>query len=578
MPLAEVQINIRDPGLGVVPASAGKTQVKIGVSQAGTANAVYAAGSTQAAKKALGSGPLLEAVLQVLSKGGGPVLFVPASISSYGTVAGVGTGSGLFKLEGAGTGTVTGSRGPENVVRVKVGTGGALGVATFQVAIGAGSAGYGPLVTTGADPYTYTVPGQAFTKLAFAAGTYVAGDIYTLQLDGTVSRTGSGTATLLDGSTNSPVDAYDIWVQIMTPGGLGAGTFRYSLDAAETVDTRAWTGSIGIPAGGKFVIPGTGIVLTFAGTFTLADVYKGTATAAGYTVSEFNTAANAILVNPSEWGLMHAVGKPANAAGALTLAAAMGAIMDTARAGFRFVRGVVECPQEEGDTTIKTTFANFVHDRVGVVVGDHDLVSIVSGRTERRSLAWSYMARLSGTKLSIHPGQLDTEDGGGPLRGVTRLYRDEFATPGLDDARFVTAQTYPGYPGYYIVRGMMMAQPGSDYEEIQNCRVMDRAATIIRSACLPYLNKPIRIDSETGGIYEPDAQGIEAMVEQKLRNALLGSEDEASAANFTVSRTDDILATKTMSGEGDITPKGYPRTIRIDLGFVNPALQAAAAA
>lgn len=563
MGLPDVAINIQDPGLGTIPASAGKTQVKLGVCQAAAANSILAFGSIAAAKSALVDGPLLDAVGQVLAVAGGPVMAVPVVPSSYGTV------SNSLAITGVGTGTIAGAKGPEQIVKVKIGTGGALGTATFQVAVGSGA--YGPPVTTGASgPWSYMVPGQAFTTLVFAAGTYVAADIYTLNLDGTITRTGTGTATLLAGSTHSPVDAYDLIVKIATTGGLGAGAFQYSLDGGNN-----YSGTIAVPSGGAYPIPGTGIVLTFSGTFTQGDLYEGTATAAGFNNTDLTTALTALLANPSEWGFCHVVGTPANAAAAATLAAAVGAQMAAAQAAFRYVRGLIECPDGEGDSTLKSTFQSYADARVGVVEGYEDVLSPITGRLHKRPLAWSYAARLSATKLSSHPGQVDSSNNGGPLKNVRGIYRDESATPGLDEARFVTARTFIGLPGYFITRGRMMAPSGSDFSQIMNCRVMDRACSVARASFLQYVNKPVRINPATGFIDERDAQDIEVIVQSKLSAALV-SEGECSSVSVVVSRDDDILSTSTLNVQVGIVPFGYSEEIVVSIGFVNPALAAAA--
>jgi hypothetical protein len=559
-----VKINIQDPGLGIVPPSAGKTQVKLHTSQKGSFNTVYAAGNLAAAKDLLGAGPLLEMVAQVLKKAGGPVMFVPLDPTSYGTV------TGLFSLTGSGTGTVTGSKGPQQVVRVKIGTGGALGVATYQVALGAGSGGYGAIVTTGADPYTVKVIGQSFTKLAFGNVTYVAGDIYTLNLDGTVTRTGTGPATALDGTTHSPIDSYDIRVKIGTAGALGTADFRYSLDGGNT-----YSGTVLVPSAGKFVVPNAGIVLTFAGTFTADDVYTGTATPPGFSTTEINAGLTALLANPSKWGFVHVGGKPASAAAAATLASGLGAMMDVAEASFRYVFAVMECPQEEGDATIKSAFASFVHPRVGVVVGDVGLTSVITLRSERRNLAWAYTAGLSNTKLSIHPGETTSKNGAGPLLGVTSLYRDEEDTPGLDDARFVTATHIQGKDGYFITRGRMMAAAGSDFEQVMNRRVMDRFCEVMRATLTDQLNVSPDIDGVTGFILEKDAQALDAIAEDACKTALV-NEGEASSVKVTTSRTDNLLSTSTLHVDGECVPKGYTENIVANLGFKNPALAAAA--
>lgn len=563
MSLPDVQVNIQDPGLGIVPPGAGRTQAKLMVCQAGTPNTVYSAGTVKSARDQVGSGPMLQAVAQVLGVAGGPVLMVPVLASTYGTV------TGAFALTGGGSGTVTGSKGPEQVVKVRIGTGGLPGVFTFQIAIGSGA--YGALITSAADPYSLQVPGQQFTKLVFGNFTYVAADVYTIGLDGIVVRTGSGTSTALNSSTHSPVDSYDIWTEITTSGALGVGSFRYSLDGGSN-----WSGSILLPAAGVYVLPGAGVVLTFAGTFTVGDLYKGTATPPSSSGADVTAAFTALLANPSEWGFAHVGGTPASAAAAATLAATVAAQMDLAQASYRFVRAIIECPAAEGDSVVAAAFASFAHPRIGVCVGDVYLVSPVTGLVDKRNLAWAYTARLSAIKLSSHPGQVDGKNNGGALRNVRSIVRDEFATPGLDAARFVTARTVIGLAGYYITRGKMMALPSSDFSNIMNCRVMDRACTVERAAMLFFMNLDVRIDPDTGHIDERDALSMEAVCQSKLEADLLGDNGEASAVTVAVSRADNLLSTSTLNTEVSVIPKGYTETIKMAIGFKNPALQAAA--
>jgi hypothetical protein len=566
--ISRLNATIRDPGLGIAPANTGRLQMKFGVCNKGAPNTVYSAGGVNPAKDAIGSGPAFEAGAQVLDVAGGPVLFTPVTPSTYGTV------TGAFTLVGSATATVTGSKGPEQIVRVKIILGGALATMTFQVAIGSGA--YGSTVTSGADPYTYQVPGQYFTKLAFAVGTYVTNDIYTLNLDGTVTRTGTGTATLLDGSTHSPVDAYDIRILITKAGALGAAAFQYSLDGGNTYNAG---GDIGVPAAGKYVIPGTGIVLTFSGTFVAADLYSGTATAASFGTSDLNSAFTAALASPLKWKLFHVVGTAANAAACATLASAVEAQCLAAKAVFKYIRGVIECPQSESDSTIATALASFVSEdgRVSIYCGDVYLQSRVTGRKDKRNGAWAYMARLSATKLSSHPGQVERSNGGGALRNVTSIIRNEFNTPALDAARFVTTRDYAEIEsGYFITDGVTFAAAGSDFSSIMNGRVMDRICDVTRAVVINYLNKDIRVDGDTGYIDERDAQDIEDEVRAQLRATIFAEDEVSTPPECAVSRTDNILSTSTVNVEVSVIPKGYARIINLTLGFKNPALRAAA--
>jgi hypothetical protein len=557
MALPEVQINIQDPGLGIVPASAGKTQAKLGACSKGTPGRVYSVSGLSAARDALGSGPLLDALAQVLGVAGGPVLAVPL------TLTGDGEGSTLA-LSGVGAGTIVATGGPDEILRVKIVLGGLPGTMSYQVKVGDG--GYGATVVSGANPYAVRAPGQYFSRLVFANVTYVANDVYKVGLNGAVVlETGSGPATALDGSVHSPLDTYAVWVQIMASGETGTAQFKYSLDGGNN-----WSAPIVTAA--KVVIPESGVVLAFTGTFTVDDIYKGTTKPASFGPAEVTAGGAALRANSSEWGLLHVVGTGATAVAAASMASTVGTILSTLQAEFKYGRGIVECPQTEGDTAVKLAFVDFVDPRVAVCVGDVDLISPITGRRDRRNLAWAYSARLSAIKLSSHPGQVADSDNGGPLDNVAAIY-SVGSVDDLDANRFVTVRNLGGQPGYFISRGRMMASPGSDFSSIMNCRVLDRACTVARSAMLLYLNKAVRMDKVTGHIDERDALDMEAVLGSKLEAALI-SEDEASVVTASISRTDNLLSTSTLNVEVSVVPKGYPETIRISLGFKNPALQA----
>ena len=89
------------------------------------------------------------------------------------------------------------------------------------------------------------------------------------------------------------------------------------------------------------------------------------------------------------------------------------------------------------DATISTAFLSLAstEGRVLVGAGDCALLSPITGLTLRRNCAWVATATAAAEKLS--------EDLGKVLRGavlnVQNIYRDEEATPGLFDARFIAA-------------------------------------------------------------------------------------------------------------------------------------------
>jgi hypothetical protein len=567
MALPDATLTILDGALGQLPGSNANVFVKLGICSAGLPNTLYSFTDTTLAQQSLGQGPLVEAMADTLSVAGGPVLAMPLNPTTAGTV-------GVVAHTGPGSGTVTPSRAPAVSIAIKVTTGGALGTAAIAISLNGGSYA-APVVSVAGSTWAYLVPGTN-TTITLVTATYVLNDIYTVATTGVITVVGTGPSGNIT-QVSSPLDVYDVQVVIAGAGGLGAGIFTYSLDGGTNVSAQ-----ILIPSGaGVYVIPGTGVVLTFAGSFTLADLYEFFTTTATFGNSDVTAAFTVLLASAQEWAGAHIVGPSANSAGSASLAATVDAQMSLAETGFRYVFSVVECPTSESDSTISTAFSTFVSKRVGVGVGDAFMVSAISGRSLRRNIAMAYMTRLAAIRPAEHPGWVGSPQGAlrnigsGVINGQrVSLIRDEGKTPFLDAQRFVTARTHIGVSGFYITRGNMMAAGGSDFSSVMNRRVMDMSCRIVRSAAITFLNKDLLIDSK-GHIATVEAERIDSFLTQELVAGVVNT-NNASSATVDVSRTDNILSTKTLNISVRVTPKGYAEQLVITIGFLNPALALAA--
>jgi hypothetical protein len=551
----DVTFQIQDGALGQVPANTANTQLKTGVCSAGTVGTIYSANDNATAAAALGQGPLVDAGAQTLSVAGGPVYFLPINPSSAGS-----TNVGPAHT-GPGAGTVTSTLAPAQAVLLKITTGGTL--TTMQVAISLnGGATYGTPTVSGGGPWTLPIPGTLSSAI-FAAATYTLNDVYTIATDGTVTVAGTGPAGNVT-HTDSPLDAYSVVVTMSGAGALGVATFKVSVDGGDN-----YSGDILVPAAGKYAIPSTGVVLTFASTFTAGDTYSFSTTTAGFSNSDVTTACTTAFASPLEFSWIHLVGAGANAAAAVATAAVLDTQMTAALAAYRFIFAVMECPTSESDATVAAAFASFSSVRVAACAGDCELVSPLNGRIMRRNIAWAYTARLAG----IDPGTSPAAVKLGKVPNVFSLYRDNSASSLLGDSRFVTMRTLRGKQGYFFTRGVMMAPSGSDFSSVMNRRVMDLACRITRAALLPYLNTDVRIDPKTGYIDERDAQIIEANVNAQLSAGVVAN-GNASSSSVVLSRTSNILATSSEPVTVRIVPKGYLENIAVNIGFSNPALVA----
>lgn len=556
MALPEVVINIQDGALGQVPPSVANVHVKAGICSKGLVGTVYSFSDIGNAQSVLGQGPLVDAIAHSLAVAGGPVYAIPVNPTTYGANSGV-------THTGPGTGTVTLSLAPAQSIALKIATGGTNGTMTFQVSLGGGAYGT-PIATVGGGPSAHAIAGTLTTVTFANAVTYVSTEIYTVDVLGVVTLTGGGPAASNVTHTDSPLDAYSPILTITTSGGLGVGVFTFSLDGGNNT-----SGQISVPSGaGKYAIPNTGIVVTFAGTFTAADTYLWTTTAAIYNTTDLTNTMTTLRGNAAEWGFVHFVQAWSNAAAAATAATTLDTALSSAQVEFRFVFGIIECPTSESDATVSAAFTAFASARVMVVAGDVGAVSPINGRILRRNAAWIVAAHVA----AIPPGEDAAFVGTTkPIKNVASLYRDEQKTQFLDAQRFTTMRTLPGRAGYFITNGNMMAASGSDFNLVQRRRVMDVACRITRQAELPYLNGSSRVDPKTGFIDERDAQAFEARVNSQLKSGIVATGD-ASASSVVVNRATNILSTNNLPVSVRITPLSYFKTITTDIGFSNPAL------
>lgn len=584
MAIPQVTITIQDGALGITPLAPAKTQVKIGVSSGGTPNVILGFTDNTTMQQTLGQGKLVEAMAGLLTTAGGIQYAMPASPDAAGAVAASTTHTGT----GLGTVTPQAAGGPVSALSVKCTTSGALGTAqfTFQIGTGAISA---PVLSAASWNNAlwaggYLVAGT-LTKLQFSAANFTANDVWTIDTLGVITAGGgnAGPGTI-SAQLTAPSDDYQVTITIDGAGGIGVGTFHYTVDGGNTQSA-----TIQIPGGaGKYAIPNTGLVVTFAnggGAFVVGDTYAYYAATAGYTTTSLNTAGAALLADlQHEWFMAHAVGTPASAAAAATLAAAADTLATTAASQFRYVFFVTECPtlgtdvisggvpisdSADTDSVVAAAFANFASVRTMVCAGDADISSALTGRIQRRNAAWAVTARLS----QVNPGVAASRVKDGPLSLVRKLWRDEQATPALDAARFCTLRTVLGKQGFFVTNPLIMATAGSDYGMAHARRVMDVACRTTRLAEIEFLNDDVRVDRTTGFIDERDAQHFEADVNQKLNDAVVSTGD-ATASSVSMSRNANILSTGTEPVTVRVTPKAYLYQIQTNIGFFNPATAA----
>ncbi|MTI82742.1 MAG: DUF2586 family protein [Firmicutes bacterium] len=175
--LPDVDVNILDGGLGVLPPSASGLQAKVGVCSAGTVNGITSITDPEQIVDKLGTGPLVNALFDSFAGGARIVYAVRAEgdiAGTLGEVSSVKTGQGDMTVSGAPLDAYS--------AVVEIMDGGALNEATFRYSLDGEDTWSKKITVPELGPYEISGTGITLTFSEFEtdpADSFAAGDKYT---------------------------------------------------------------------------------------------------------------------------------------------------------------------------------------------------------------------------------------------------------------------------------------------------------------------------------------------------------------------------------------------------------------
>lgn len=401
-------------------------------------------------------------------------------------------------------------------------------------------------------------------------------------LSAVVEAGGSGPDVTVSGTPN---DFYDAIVVMVTAGALGTATFKYTLDGGQTYSETLTT-----PAGGTYVIPNTGVTLTFtAGTQVAGVTYSFTGTPAMWNSADLSAAFTVINSDFTPWDFFIGCGRHSTAAAAATLGAALQTALEGLITSQRWVRGMLDAGNE-AQAAILTAQAAVTTPRVmytyrGLrrttvkafpgwgtpMLGAVDGVGMLAARS------------LISTHLGRHPSHNLTQF------GATAIDYDEEKSAALDAAKICTLRTFPGKAGIWVKKPWLKAADGSDFLRWHFGRVMDTVCRTTYQALLPFTNTGLRTQSRvigpttfTGTIDDRDIARIEDAVNEQLAAVLKqpanaeGVPGHVTDVRYQIDRAWNAALNQSIKGEVAVQRLAYAEAFRTQLGFVAQILPLAA--
>jgi hypothetical protein len=144
---------------------------------------------------------------------------------------------------------------------------------------------------------------------------------------------------------------------------------------------------------------------------------------------------------------------------------------------------------------------------------------------------------------------------------------------GLADSQFESLNTYGyiflrklvGIAGSYFSDSKTAIAASSDYSNNENNRVYQKITRDVRSALLPTLSSPIKVNSD-GTLDQATISYFESLANRPLSQ--MEANGELSAHKIIINPDQDVLATSTLELTLQNVPLGVARIIKVNVGFV----------
>lgn len=138
----------------------------------------------------------------------------------------------------------------------------------------------------------------------------------------------------------------------------------------------------------------------------------------------------------------------------------------------------------------------------------------------------------------------------------------------IHDKGFITARTYPKKTGYYFTSDHMATSDTDDYNSLARGCVIDKSHIIAYDVFMQEIDEEVVVDS-AGRIATGIIKTLEANIENAINIAMAG---EISSFDVFINPAQNVLSTNKIVVEMNIIPVGYSSSIKVLLGFKNPAL------
>lgn len=136
----------------------------------------------------------------------------------------------------------------------------------------------------------------------------------------------------------------------------------------------------------------------------------------------------------------------------------------------------------------------------------------------------------------------------------------------LDDNGYIFLTRYSGLEGHVYFSGDSTCSNG-DYRTISRNRVINKSRRSVRTALLPYVNSPIKVNASNGQL-SPAQITVFTNIITDILNAMANAEEISGIGHVTIPATQNILQNDRLIIQYTIVPIGTAKEIRVTEGLV----------
>lgn len=198
---------------------------------------------------------------------------------------------------------------------------------------------------------------------------------------------------------------------------------------------------------------------------------------------------------------------------------------------------------------------------VGAALGSLTQASVAE------SIGWVQRFDLISYFPDVEFGFGNAEVADGKLTNATKYSSlSQAQLDSLDELGYIFLVKYAGLEGHVYFSGDATCSDG-DYRTISRNRVINKSRRAVRTALLPYVNSPIKVDPSTGYLSAAQITIFTNLITDIL-NAMVTAEEISGIGEVTIPTNQNILKNDTLIIQYTMIPVGTAKTIKVTEGLV----------